>query len=798
MSNVSIIGHPLVGLFLSLLALAPTRAQTPAQPLTLIDQGQALAVIITPADAPKAHAAALELQTHLQQMTDVLLPLVTEGQSVEAAAVQLHVGATAVVRQLLPDRPAGYDPTPRPEAFEEEGFVLRTVGRQVLIVGNDDGPYRGTNDAVCRLLEKLGVRWYFPGEWGTIIPRQTTVTTPALDLRVKPDFPVRHTMLSGWVPTSREEYALYDLWAQRIGMTDGDPYPLVGDGFLATLVHPQEYFRQHPEWFALNEKGVREAYEHSPNVYYDRYTMLCLSNEEMFAQAVRNLNLAFAGQKDMNTVKPHGVGISPPDGTPYCYCDACRAHSANFKYPRYVHRTTDSEEFFGFAAKLARTIPGKWVSTMAYSLREIVPQGVALPGNVMVKIAPISCDVKHPNDSPLWRRRDFMRNLRAWRAMTPHVTIYDYNPGMLTGMWLPERDVANSAINVPMYRDLGIKGFTREGRKAFMQTWISYYIFTKLLWDADADVAALQRDFYDTFFGPAAGPHVQAWWDAHERLLLDDPMQAHEDFVINHIYTPAFAQSLQPHVEAARQAPMTDAQRRRLDAFVLIDAHFQAYTRMNAAEQAMDYAAAARHAGEMVELKNRLHQLYSFFIEVPAGKPRMYFAEGRQQLFEQQHARTAGAEGELVASLPLEMAFARDPYNEGIIAGWHQPEFDSRGWDTRNTFFTWDQQETPQTEAGHDWDGIGWYRATFTVDPRFTGRTFRFWCGGTMNESWVWINGQYVGHQEHKLWWAHPHEFELDVTAALKPGAENTIAIRVLNDAEIGGLFRRGFIWAPR
>ena len=39
-------------------------------------------------------------------------------------------------------------------------------------------------------------------------------------------------------------------------------------------------------------------------------------------------------------------------------------------------------------------------------------------------------------------------------------------------------------------------------------------------------------------------------------------------------------------------------------------------------------------------------------------------------------------------------------------------------------------------------------------------------------------------------------EFELAVTRLVRPG-KNTVAIRVWNDAEIGGLLNRGFFWSP-
>jgi len=40
-------------------------------------------------------------------------------------------------------------------------------------------------------------------------------------------------------------------------------------------------------------------------------------------------------------------------------------------------------------------------------------------------------------------------------------------------------------------------------------------------------------------------------------------------------------------------------------------------------------------------------------------------------------------------------------------------------------------------------------------------------------------------------------DFEMDVTELVRPG-KNTIAIRVWNDTEIGGLLNRGFFWSPK
>ena len=59
---------------------------------------------------------------------------------------------------------------------------------------------------------------------------------------------------------------------------------------------------------------------------------------------------------------------------------------------------------------------------------------------------------------------------------------------------------------------MDLRGFNAEGRKAFMQTWIIYYITAKLLWDSDTNIEEIKKDFYNMFFGFEAGKHVQEWW----------------------------------------------------------------------------------------------------------------------------------------------------------------------------------------------------------------------------------------------------------------------------------------------
>jgi len=762
--------------------------------LTLVADGKPNAVIITSAE-PHATQVAADIQRYIEKISGARLAVVKEGDAIPAGfPISIVIGHTRIAQQAGVKIPAGFhEVIGDPKAFEEEGFVIATKGNRVILGGNSDGPYQGTFYAGYDFLERLGCRWYFPGEWGEVIPEKKTVSFPVTNITSKPDFAIRHNSLGGWIPSSAEEGKIYADWQRKTknSLPFGSFYPGVGDGFLAYLVPPREFQEKDPELFAMNKAGSRTQ------PLYENTAMISLVNPKTFDLAVQNLKEAFAGTRRMSIVSKNGFGISPPDGAAYDYDPEAVKKNNNFDYPNYVQHPMTSDEFFDFAARLAKVFPDKWVSTMSYAGREMPPQGVTITPNMAVMYAPISSCVLHPgNDPKCWRRMETIKIMRQWCRMSPNVAIYDYNPGFLLGSFLPERDVANFTENVKLYKDMKLKGFCPEGRKAFMQTWISYYIRGKLMWDANADVAALKKDFYNTFFGSEAGPFVQQWWDACEEALGAATVHAHEDWLVNNVYTVDFTRRIHQYVEQAAKCNMTPKQRERFDAFALIADHLEGFAAMEQAEKNLDYAEAAKQAQRMEDDKAKLIATYSFFMG-PVKHPE--FTNGRVERYTKEAKMLNGETGKLVANVPLEAKFRRDRFNEGVLAEWYSPDFDDNAWGMENTFFTWDAQDKPEDEKGHDYDGYGWYRFTLDVPPNMVNQPLSLHLGGLINEGWVWINGQYAGHRPWYLWWAGTAALEMDVDATGKVKAgKNVIAVRVWNNAEIGGMYRRGFLWAPK
>ena len=214
------------------------------------------------------------------------------------------------------------------------------------------------------------------------------------------------------------------------------------------------------------------------------------------------------------------------------------------------------------------------------------------------------------------------------------------------------------------------------------------------MWDTAADVAAIEKDFYDTFFGTAAGPLVEAWWDECEKALGAATIHCHEDWLVDHVYTVDFTRRLHAYVQKAAGCVMTPKQKEHFDAFALIADHLEAIAARNAAEERLDYAEAVQQARRTEDDDAKLAAIYSFFIGL---KTHPDFNNGWMERFQQLAQMTNGTKEALVAKLPLEARFKRDRFNEGVVAQWYQPALDDRDWGTKDTFTPGTRKTSPRT-----------------------------------------------------------------------------------------------------
>lgn len=304
---------------LSALLAVPAIAQ-----ITLVQDGKATAAIVT-ADIPTetARYAAQEFAWHVERATGVALAIVPESGAPADIHTRVYVGDTGTGRQF------GIDT----EHLPREAYILRSVGNDLFIAGHDGGgkplaqnnPDAGTLFGVYELLERtLGVRWLWPGELGTYVPKTDTVEFWSVNESKAPALVFRGLYLSrigavingqpideadsrlGFSPEVAADYGkALEILLRRHRMGGLDAKPPSGHHFYGWW---KRYGKEHPEWFALRKDGTRG----NPDPDYDN-TPMCVSNEELQDFVIE--------QWDGQSV----LLLGPVDRPGRCTCANCRA-----------------------------------------------------------------------------------------------------------------------------------------------------------------------------------------------------------------------------------------------------------------------------------------------------------------------------------------------------------------------------------------------------------------------------------------------------------------------------------------
>ncbi len=145
-------------------------ASSQAAELVLADRGVAHATIVVPVKCPeKVMVAAKDIQETIKQSTDVSLSIVEEDQ--EISGTRLLVGPGSWAESLEVTIPAG-------SGFRDERILIKRIGSDVVIVGNDDGALVGTQDAAIRFLNVVvGADYYYASPLGQMDQRPQSGST---------------------------------------------------------------------------------------------------------------------------------------------------------------------------------------------------------------------------------------------------------------------------------------------------------------------------------------------------------------------------------------------------------------------------------------------------------------------------------------------------------------------------------------------------------------------------------------------------------------------------------------------
>ncbi len=140
-----------------------------------------------------------------------------------------------------------------------------------------------------------------------------------------------------------------------------------------------------------------------------------------------------------------------------------------------------------------------------------------------------------------------------------------------------------------------------------------------------------------------------------------------------------------------------------------------------------------------------------------------------------QAAENAVASGDPGGRIPLNglWRFRLDPERSGEALGWQRLEQAGAEWRQVRVPHTW------QIEPGsEEYYGAAWYWRLFEAPPEWSARAVRIEFEAVFHTATVWVNGRLAGRHAGKGYTT----FAFEITAHLRFGGANAIAVRVEND----------------
>lgn len=452
----------------------------------LFKNGDSQYQIVVSEDASISEKTAVkELQDYILQISGVSLPI--------ASLIDIHhkhifVGYTSKTGELT-----GH-PKPAPE---DESFTYRSIGNDLFIWG---GSQRGTMYGVFTFLEReLGVHWLTPD--CTIVPSLKSWRLPKLNHHESPAIGFRHNdyhVTSGqfaWSAHNKENMRGPSI--NEYGNQEG----YWGSHTMEILINGREFYQNHPEYFSLrNGKRVNEQ--------------LCLSNPKVLEICKERLARVMRENPEYRI-----YDLSQNDNEGYCRCEKCQeiekiygGHSGIILW--FVNQVADA---------VRNEFPDKYIGTFAYKYSRKPPVGIVPRDNVVIRMCSFECCFAHPIEADCLQNMEFMKDLRGWAEIAPHLYIWDYIVDFAQYL-APWPNFQVLAPNIRTFRDYNAIGVYEEsdyqaqgGEFEEMKSWV----VNKLLWNPNQDTDSLVNIFIKGYYGKSA-PKVKSYYRLCKSLVKSE------------------------------------------------------------------------------------------------------------------------------------------------------------------------------------------------------------------------------------------------------------------------------------
>lgn len=560
------------------------------EPIRLVADGGLTFVIATDLQAEartencraqKSIAPAVELLQDAFRLTTGRTPEVVDAataEKTERKSAVIYVGDSA------PARRRGVEAMKLPD----DGFTVRTCPHGIIIAGNDSslcpgfnagaldrrGSSRGTFNGVLDFIERfLGVRYYFPGEYGTYAPRIADLTIEPVCYSDAPWYRTRGARyyyvrdlvnargLARWRKslgevTVRDAQTLLDRW--RVGST------AYGGGHHSP--EPHAYLKSHPD-------KVRTIFYTSPHGKFwynpaahigNYYNVLDLR----FADLLADDFIAYV--RSDGKIKNPGFGsIGGRKSLSFGICDTYMPIGEVLNDPtvRRLGLVTDADiargkdagmaniygRFYQYLGnRLKREIPDAklWLLIYYNSLHASLDPRWKLPDNIEINFCAGALPLYTRNAEKMKTTRKTLQEWYDALGGRPAQKVWLYNSRLNTFA----RAVAPEFIGeIPKIfgkligRDGGLF-YDWDGSNDIWNFYYAAYAGIKSQWNPDFDVDAAIDTHWEKFYGPAAGAHLRQFHRVLKKAYLNHFVNA---ATASPLYPPAVIDEMEKRLAAA-------------------------------------------------------------------------------------------------------------------------------------------------------------------------------------------------------------------------------------------------------
>ncbi len=541
-----------LGASLIILPLLALQAAKEA-PIILTSPSGSLVTILVETDAPAfTQAAARELAQTIYEIS---------GAKPEIAHTTDHLKTDSIIwvgpHHQLANRQASLNTS----LTQPEETLIQTVGKDIVILGRDkvadDGTTleAGTHLAVSSFIEgQLGVRWLWPGNLGTDIPKNREIAIQPVSIRYTPKLHLRRFNMTNFARTyskqlgkrSKAELAGHvdhpNEWAKEKDRatrqwlnhhrSDAPETGSVTTALAGSMADYRNrhafgdwykrYGANHPEWFAQQPDGTRTPFPR-PEV-----TKMCVSNPEVAKQWLENAREYFKNNPNATTFE---AGENDYGWEGYCVCKDCLAMDnkeaeilereirwKNKSAPSYALTDRYAKFWNTIARELKKEFPDRDVnvSTYAYHVTRPAPT-IQLEPNIIPAFVGLERRFYSRNNHE--HTLDQRRIWKGWWEAVGQRDMLVWRPNILhLNLGLPYIFTQRHAENMRFMAEHGLVGATFNSSHSY---WAvqgpQLYLIAKLLWDPMADEQKILADYYQRGFGPAA-PHIASYFQIFEDL----------------------------------------------------------------------------------------------------------------------------------------------------------------------------------------------------------------------------------------------------------------------------------------